>query len=233
MRYILIILIFISCKKNENFTKSIILQENNDDYSYQIIKYNSKVNANNIDQCEKFLEYKSDENGYQIHGASIADLYSFFYNIKKYNINLISKDAIFYSIYFNGINDSIVNKNIFDKLLKLRKLEVININKELPVYVLSRELNPKNLSYSTNQLETHIKISEGKLELQNCSINLLAERLSDMYNVKIISSNSTDEKYDFTVPINREVKETFKYLQSKYQIRIKKENQLVKISQIQ
>src|SRR5690606_15931581 len=76
---------FVACKHKESLDRvavatkgNIVLDFQNDTLNYKVYENQSKINSDNIDQCEKFLEYKNSPKSIEIYGADIADLYAIF-----------------------------------------------------------------------------------------------------------------------------------------------------------
>lgn len=221
---ITIILAFISCnsKKTEKdeYTENIVLDVKADAFEYKVYENHAKVNSDNIDQCEKFFEFKSDAEGFEIYGADIADLYATFSKISRNNVDLKNKKAIFYTVIYKGKQVDSVKNEILKYLLDKRNLQVVEHSLEvnaLNITVRSSDKIEKYISKDSKEGSTTV-ITDDNYELTNTNLKTVAIVLNDLYPNTFFYKGNEETKYDFKIPLGRDVNDMIDYLKENYGI---------------
>jgi len=223
-----IIMLLLSCTKNNNIKKEI-LNYKDTEVSYQVFEQLSKVNSDDIDQCENFLEYSSSNTSFELYGASIADVYSNLYDVDRSNVKLEDKKAIFYSINYNGIkNDSII-KDMVDKLLKSRNLKVTTTSQVVTVYYLPENTHQVLEKYTSVNAaeETSVSFSNNEIELKNGTLAMLIGTLNEHYPNTFACNDKSTRKFNLTIPVLQTANETINYIKANYGISFTTENKRI------
>jgi hypothetical protein len=209
---------------DKKFNKKQVLTFKNDSIEYTVFENSLKVNSDNISQCEKFLEINNSQNGFEIHGADIADLFSIFHNINKNNIDLRNRKAIFYSILYKGVVVDHVKTEIFQKLLDQRELKISKNSFKDSVNLLIDEDSIKIDQFlnRNNKDEIKVLLSNDKYILINVNLRILSNTLNELYPNKFFYNGENQKRYNLEIPLGKNEESIIIYLQEKYGIRIEK-----------
>lgn len=222
------ILLLISCSKSNN-DKIEILNYKDNHISYQVFEQLSKVNSDDIDQCKNFLEYNNSANGFEIYGASIADVYSNLYNVDRNKIQLEDKKTIFYSIIYKGSKNNEIIKDMVEKLLNKRNLDVSKTPEIVEVYVLLPSAHQTlNEFVNSNESEaSSVTFLNNEIQLKNGTLSMLIQSLNEHYPNSFVYNNNSSKKFNLKIPITKSIHETIDYMQDKYGITFAKEKQTI------
>jgi len=209
---------------DRNLKNKQVLTFKNDSIEYNVFEKSLKVNSDNISQCEKFLEFETSQNGFEIHGADIADIFSIFYNINKNNIDLQNRKAIFYSIIYKGVVVDHVKKEIFQKLLDQRNLKISKNIVQDNVNLMNVEDSCKLDQYLNTKTEIKIKVllSNDKYNLINVDLLIFSNTLNELYPNRFFYKGEKQKRYNLEIPLGKDEESIIIYLQEKYGIRIEK-----------
>ncbi len=221
-----IFLLLISCSKSNN-NKIEILSYKDNHISYQVFEQLSKVSSDDIDQCENFLEYNNSANGFEIYGASIADVYSNLYDVDRNKIKLKDKKAIFYSIIYKGPKNTEIIKDMVEKLLNKRNLNVLTASEVMTVYVLSPTADQiLNEFVNPNESDpSSVTFLNNEIQLKNGTLSMLIRSLNEHYTNSFVYNENSSKKFDLKIPMTTSIDETIDYMHNKYGITFTKENQ--------
>lgn len=222
------ITLLLSCTKNNDIKKQILNYKNNE-VSYQVYEHSSKVNDDNIDQCKNFLEFSSSNTGFELYGASIADVYSYLFDVERANVKLEDKKAIFYSIIYNGPKNDTIIKDAFNKLLKSRNLNVTTNAQVFAVYTLPENaLQLLDKYASTNNTEASgVTFSNNKIQLNNGTLPMLINSLNEQYPNTFATNLTSTSKFNLTIPIFKTANQTINYIKANYGITFIKQNKII------
>ena len=102
-----------------------VLAFKSDSIEYVVYELDRKKDSENNQQCYNFVEINNKRDGFEIYGANIADLFSFFFNVDKHNIYFEDKKRSFYSVIYKGKVESEIKKDIFQKLIDYKGLKIV------------------------------------------------------------------------------------------------------------
>lgn len=227
-KFVFLITIIIACiscnsKKTEKdeYTENIVLDVKADAFEYKVYENHAKVNSDNIDQCEKFFEFKSNAEGFEIYGADIADLYATFSKISRNNVDLKNKKAVFYTVIYKGKQSDSVKNEILNYLLDKRNLQVIEHFLEvnsLNITVGNSDKIAKYISKDGSKENSTTVMTDDNYELTNTNLKTLAVVLNDLYPNTFFYKGNEERKYDFKIPLGRDVNAIIDYLKETYGI---------------
>lgn len=227
--FILVSGFFVCCSCNtlisdKKFKKELVLTFKNDSIEYTVFQNSLKVNSDNISQCEKFLEINNSQNGFEIHGADIADIFSIFHNINKNNIDLRNRKAIFYSIIYKGVVVEDIKKEIFQKLLEQRDLKISkNIFKDSVNLLIGEDsIKIDQFLNTNNKDEIKVFLSNDKYILINVNLLIFSNTLNDLYPNRFFHKEDNQKRYNLEIPLGKNEESIIIYLQEQYGIRIEK-----------
>ncbi|WP_277631670.1 hypothetical protein [Avrilella dinanensis] len=219
------ILASISCMtrntEKTNPKGNIVLDFQNDTLNYKVYENQSKINSDNIDQCEKFLEYKNSPKSIEIYGADIADLYAIFFGKNRDNVQLNNKGAIFYTVIYNGKQNDSVKKDIINHLLNKRNLKVSESTKEINAYRISignADKITKYISGKSIEGKSKMVLTDDNYEITNADLSMLAIALNDLYPNTFFSENNDVTKYNLKIPLEKDIDSIIAYLYENYGI---------------
>lgn len=229
-----VVSVSISCN-NEDLQKikqskdNILLQEKTKDFQYSIFEDRTKVDSYNVEQCEKYLSFKSSSNGFEVYGADIADLFSLFYNVNKSSIDLQNKDAIFYTINYTGLKSDSMRVEIMQKLLSLRKLEVKEgsvIKKVFNLNEIDQDILDK---HKTDSKENSVNLNRKSYELRGVNLIILINTLNNLYSNSFALKITDQNFYNFQIPLQIDKVKMIEFLKLKYGIGfLEAKNKLIK-----
>lgn len=218
-----IVLASISCNtkssEKEGFTKNIVLEVQRDTYKYKVYENHSKVNSDDIEQCEKFFEYHNNLDGFEVYGADIADLFAVFLNISRKNVTLENKKAVFYTVLYNGEHNDSIKKEILNYLLDKRSLEVIEFSSEVDAFNLLVGDTDKLIKYRSNDnsgVSNKVSLKTDYYELTNANLKILETILNELYPNTFFYEGSDNTKYDFKIPLGLDTDAMIEYLIKTY-----------------
>lgn len=227
------LVIIISCKNQVSEDQTTILNYKNNNIEYQVNESLSKMNSNDIEQCEKFLEYTTSDDGFEIGGATLGDLYSIIYNINPSKIELLDKKALFYSVVYKGEKDDAVLDDLFEQLLNRRNLEVSSFNKNVSLATLSLDGSEKIQQHlGTNLDESEIVYEEGGYVCKNVNLELFVKSLNGIYFNEFSFKDDLKNKYNLEIPLGKSKDDMIKYLEVAYGFKISNELSTIEIHQI-
>lgn len=216
---ITLLLIIISCKNQVNEEQTTILNYKNNNIEYQVKESLSKSNSNDIEQCEKFLEYSNDTNGFKVNGATLGDLYSIIYSINPSKVELLDKKALFYSVVYKGEKDDAVLDDLFKQILNKRKLGISLTNRKIDLTVLSLENSKKINEYlSVDAIESEIIYNEDKYICKNVNLEIFVKVLNNLFPNEFSYKGNLNDNYNLEIPIGLSKVEMIKYLYETYDI---------------
>lgn len=218
-----------------DYLGNILLDFENDTLAYKVYENHSKVNSDNIDQCEKFIEYKSSPDSFEIHGGDIADLYAIFLNKNRDNVELNNKTAIFYTVTYNGTQNDSVKKGIIKYLIDIRKLKVVETSKEISAFKISIDNTAKIAKYISNKSvkdKSRMMLTDDNYEIMNADLSIFATALNDLYPNTFFSENNDVTKYNLKIPLEKDIDSIITYLNDNYGIKSNPINKKVNIYEI-
>lgn len=220
-----IILTSTSCNTSNNekneYTENIILDVKTDIYEYKVYENHSKVNSDNIDQCEKFFEYTSNAEGFEIYGADIADLYATFSNIGRNKVELKNKKAIFYTVIYKGEQNDSVNNVITKYLLDKRNLQVAEYFSEVNAFTINVDNTNKIAEYinkNNSDESSRILLKVDNYELTNVNLKIIATTLNELYPNTFFYKGDDETKYNLKIPLKQDLNAITDYLSKNYGI---------------
>lgn len=220
-----IVLASISCNtrntEKTNNLGNIVLDFKNDSLAYKVYENHSKISSNNIDQCEKFLEYKNSPDSFEIYGGDIADLFAIFFDKKRNNVRLNNKAAVFYTIKYNGIQNDSVKKDIINYLLNKRELKVLETTEEVNAYEISigrTDKIAKHISNKNIEEGGRYALTDDNYELTNVNLTILVNALNELYPNSFFTKNNDVTKYNLKVSLGKNIDSIITYLNNNYGI---------------
>ena len=219
------ILASISCitrnTEKTDYPGNIVLDFKNDTLIYKVYENYSKINSDNIDQCEKFLEYKNSPESLEIYGADIADLYALFFNKNRDNVRLNNKVAVFYTVTYNGTQNDSVKEEIINYLLNKRDLQVSESTKEINAYKISignADKIAKYISKNNSEVNSRVILTDDNYELTNANLKILATVLNELYPNTFFYEGNEEMKCDLKIPLGQDINSIIDYLSENYGI---------------
>ncbi|MGO3689722.1 MAG: hypothetical protein ACTJF0_04635 [Psychroflexus halocasei] len=210
-----------SCSTNEASNKKIILEKQSPNTSYRIYETRVKTNEDDIEQCEKYMNYKVTKDGFTIKGADVYNLTSLLLNTSKKDIMISNNiDNKFFEIEFSGaINDKSKEKLLNEFLSKLNlKIDTSNqLEDNYELYIndqkLIREFESKNN-------ETNVMVDGFHYSFKNINLMILASTLEDIYQ-KSFSAKENTIQFDAELKAGKSLKKNLTYLNQNYGISYK------------
>ena len=215
--------IFISCSGNlsdKNPDGKELLSFQSDSIEYVVNELDTKLDSQGKPQCDKFKEMNYTQDGFEIYGAHIADLFSFFFNVDEQNINFDSEKNSFYSIVYKGRVDEQIKRDIFHKLLDIKGLKIVENQILVAMSRLEIENSTKLDSYIHSNENDKISIeSDGKKYIfSNVNFIIFTKKINEIYPNKFIYEGDSEKRYNLELPIGLEYSEMIDYLKKQYDI---------------
>ncbi len=218
----------IKTNKNNDSLKPMISYKN-DSIEYIVYEHSAKVNAENKEQCDHYLNFNEDFNGFEINGADLADLYSFLNQISRNYIHLNIKEISYYNIDFKGGTNDSIKKEIWNKIMEIQKMVITQETKNQDIYILdptnSQKLN-QYLSKKQSQ-ETKIKGNNENTIFKNATLSMIVNHLNEWYSEKFVYSGNHSQKYNIEIPNGKSEAFIVQYLKDQFDIKIEKSQKSV------
>lgn len=218
----------IKTDKNNDSLKPIVSYKN-DSIEYIVYEQSLKVNADNKIQCDHFLNFSENLNGFEIEGADLADLYSFLYQISRNYIHLDTKEIYYYNIDFKGVPNDSIKKEIWNKIKEIKKIEITHETKNQDIYILDPTKSTKLNQYlSKNQSQgTKITGNNEKTIYKNATISMIVNNLNEWYSEKFVYTGNQSQKYNIEIPNGKSETYLVQYLKNQFDIKIDKSQKSV------
>lgn len=229
---IFIAISLISCSiknKTNNDSLEPLISYKNDSIEYIVYELSEKVDADNQEQCNHYLNFNESLNGFEINGADMADLYSFFYRISRKNIHLNSKEINYFNIDFKGIPKDTLKREIWNKIMEIKKMGITQTTKKQDIYILDPTNSQKLNQYlSKNQSQgTEITGNNKKTIYKNATISMIVNNLNEWYSEKFVYTGNQPQKYDIEIPNGLSEAFILQYLKDQFGIKIEKSERSV------
>jgi len=225
--FIFIAISLICCaQKNKTNSDSLkpLISFKNDSIEYMVYEHSAKVDADNKEQCDHFLNFNEGLKGFEINGADMADLYSFLYQINRNYIHLNAKEINYYNIDFKGIPKDAIKKEIWNKMMEIKKIVITQETKNQEIYILDPTNSQKLNQYlSKNQSQgTDITGNNEKTIYKNATISMIVNNLNEWYSEKFVYTGNQPQKYDIEIPNGKSEVFIIQYLKEQFDIKIEK-----------
>lgn len=207
----------------------------NDSIEYIVIENIKKSTLENHLMSRFTAEYKVTEEGFKIYNASIGDLYSFIYQVKRYQIKIDSPQLILYNIVYKGDSNDSIKKEIFQKIAALKKLKISENKLSQNFYILDTKHSKKLKKYisKSNSITSFMNGNNEKCVFSNSPFSDIVEHLNKMFPDQFKFEEQEKIRYSLEIPNGKSEKYIIKYLKRKFGIKIKKTRQIVTIYTLQ
>ncbi|HHT51739.1 MAG: hypothetical protein PHR19_04390 [Bacteroidales bacterium] len=199
-----------------------VLAFKSDSIEYVVYELDRKKDSENNQQCYNFVEINNKRDGFEIYGANIADLFSFFFNVDKHNIYFEDKKRSFYSVIYKGKVESEIKKDIFQKLIDYKGLKIVKNTILADINSLEIEKSIKLSSYINPNSNEKISIllNDEKYIFSNVNLIIFVKKLNELYPGKFFYEGDSTKRYNLEIPVGLGYGEIIFYLKDKYDISI-------------